>query len=70
MKLTAEVSDNYSEEITFNEKASKILKMSILESRMLKSPTTDTEHMLLAIMRENQNKASQILEESEVTYQR
>ena len=70
LKLTAEASDNYSEEITFNEKASKILKMSILESRMLKSPTTDTEHMLLAIMRENQNKASQILEESEVTYQK
>ena len=51
-------------------KASKILKMSILESRILKSPATDTEHMLLAIMRENQNKASQILEENEVTYQK
>lgn len=44
--------------------------MSILESRILKSPATDTEHMLLAIMRENQNKASQILEENEVTYQK
>ncbi|WP_418586919.1 ATP-dependent Clp protease ATP-binding subunit [Phocaeicola sp.] len=70
LRLAAEVSDNYSEEITFNEKASKILKMSILESRMLKSPTTDTEHMLLAIMRENQNRASQVLEENEVTYQK
>lgn len=68
LRLAAEASDNYSEEITFNEKASKILKMSILESRMLKSPTTDTEHMLLAIMRENQNRASQVLEENEVTY--
>ena len=62
--------ENYSEDITFDEKASKILKMSILESRILKSPATDTEHMLLAIMRENQNKASQILEENEVTYQK
>lgn len=70
LRLAAEASDNYSEEITFNEKASKILKMSILESRMLKSPTTDTEHMLLAIMRENQNRASQVLEENEVTYQK
>ena len=70
LRLAAEASDNYSEEITFNEKASKILKMSILESRMLKSPTTDTEHMLLAIMRDNQNRASQVLEENEVTYQK
>lgn len=70
LKSSAVTPENYSEDITFDEKASKILKMSILESRILKSPATDTEHMLLAIMRENQNKASQILEENEVTYQK
>lgn len=70
LRSSAVTPENYSEDITFDEKASKILKMSILESRILKSPVTDTEHMLLAIMRENQNKASQILEENEVTYQK
>lgn len=70
LRSSAVTPENYSEDITFDEKASKILKMSILESRVLKSPATDTEHMLLAIMRENQNKASQILEENEVTYQK
>lgn len=70
LRSSAVTPENYSEDITFDEKASKILKMSILESRTLKSPGTDTEHMLLAIMRENQNKASQILEENEVTYQK
>lgn len=70
LRSSAVTPENYSENITFDEKASKILKMSILESRILKSPATDTEHMLLAIMRENQNKASQILEENEVTYQK
>lgn len=70
LRSSAVTPENYSEDITFDEKASKILKMSILESRILKSPGTDTEHMLLAIMRENQNKASQILEENEVTYQK
>lgn len=70
LRSSAITPENYSEDITFDEKASKILKMSILESRILKSPATDTEHMLLAIMRENQNKASQILEENEVTYQK
>lgn len=70
LRSSAVTPENYSEDIAFDEKASKILKMSILESRILKSPGTDTEHMLLAIMRENQNKASQILEENEVTYQK
>lgn len=70
LRSSAVTPENYSEDISFDEKASKILKMSILESRILKSPATDTEHMLLAIMRENQNKASQILEENEVTYQK
>lgn len=70
LRSSAVTPENYSEDITFDEKASKILKMSILESRILKNPATDTEHMLLAIMRENQNKASQILEENEVTYQK
>ena len=70
LRSSAVTPEDYSEDITFDEKASKILKMSILESRILKSPATDTEHMLLAIMRENQNKASQILEENEVTYQK
>lgn len=70
LRSSAVTPENYSEDITFDEKASKIFKMSILESRILKSPATDTEHMLLAIMRENQNKASQILEENEVTYQK
>lgn len=42
----------------------------MLEARVLKKQATDTEHVLLAIMRENQNKASQVLEENEVTYQK
>ena len=45
------VTENYSEDITFNEKASKILKMSMLEARLLKTIEADTEHILLAIMR-------------------
>ena len=70
LRLQADMSDTYSEDITFDSQASRILKMSILEARVLKSPATDTEHMLLAIMKENQNKASQILQENEVTYQK
>ncbi|WP_308778157.1 Clp protease N-terminal domain-containing protein, partial [uncultured Bacteroides sp.] len=67
LRESSDTTGIYIEEITFNDKASKILRMSILEARLLKSPLTDTEHMLLAIMREDHNKASDILEENEVT---
>lgn len=70
LRESSDTTGIYIEEITFNDKASKILRMSILEARLLKSPLTDTEHMLLAIMREDHNKASDILEENEVTYQK
>lgn len=70
LRESSDTTEIYIEEITFNDKASKILRMSILEARLLKSPLTDTEHMLLAIMREDHNKASDILEENEVTYQK
>ncbi|WP_300728326.1 ATP-dependent Clp protease ATP-binding subunit [uncultured Bacteroides sp.] len=70
LRETPDASEVYSEEIPFNDKASKIIKMSILEARLLKSHSADTEHILLAIMRENQNIASEILEQNEVTYQK
>ena len=67
---TESMDGGYSEDVNFNEKASRILKISILEARLLKSPVTDTPHMLLAIMRDKENRASEILEKNEVTYQK
>ena len=64
------VTENYSEDITFNEKASKILKMSMLEARLLKTTEADTEHILLAIMRNGENRAAELLEAKDVTYQK
>ena len=43
--------------------------MSLLESRLLKSNTTDTEHLLLAILRDSTSIASQALNACQVTYQ-
>ena len=56
------------EDISFNEVASRILKLCILEARQMKCEAVDSEHILLAIMRQKNNKASQLLEEHEVTY--
>lgn len=53
-----------------DKKASKVMKLSILEAKLLKNPEVDTEHVLLAIMKDNENKAAEILESQEVTYRK
>ena len=53
-----------------DKKASKVMKLSILEAKLLKSPEVDAEHVLLAIMKDNENKAAEILESQEVTYRK
>ncbi len=58
------------EDINFNDDASKILKLCILEARQQKSETVDSEHILLAIMRQKSNQASLILNEHNVTYEK
>jgi len=58
------------ENINFNDVASRILKLCILEARQMKCEAVDSEHILLAIMRQKNNKASQLLEEHEVTYEK
>ena len=49
--------------------AAKILKMCILEARILKSATADAEHVLLAILKDGDNLAATVLEENRVNYQ-
>ena len=56
------------DDINFNNVASRILKLCILEARQMKCEAVDSEHILLAIMKQKDNKASQLLEEHEVTY--
>ena len=58
------------EEVNFNAEAARILKLCILEARLMKCEAVDTEHILLAIMKQKNNNASQLLEEHEVTYEK
>lgn len=55
-------------EIVLNKSTEKILKMSILEARLVKSEETDSEHLLLAILKESNNIASLALEELNIDY--
>lgn len=64
-----ENSDLMPEEVTLSEKTTKILRLSLLEARMLKAKTADVEHILLAIMKENNNNACRILQHHHVSYQ-
>lgn len=55
-------------DIILDEDASRILRFCILEARMLKSNCVDTEHLLLAILKEKNNNAATILSKNNVTY--
>ena len=55
-------------EIPLSNDAAKILKMCILEARGMKSNIADTEHVLLAILREKKNVAASILEANNINY--
>lgn len=61
---------NYQQDISFSEEASKILTLSRLEARLMNDEKVDTPHILLAIMRDNQNNAYKILEKNNVTYEK
>ena len=56
-------------EVSLSPLAARILKMCILEARLLKSPKADAEHMLLAILKDGDNLAATVLEENRVDYQ-
>ncbi|SUV34782.1 ATP-dependent Clp protease ATP-binding subunit [Bacteroides pyogenes] len=55
-------------DISLSNEAEKILKMCILEARGMRSNIADTEHVLLAILREKKNMAASVLELNNVSY--
>ena len=70
MKNNAENDTTYDENISFNEKASKVLKLCILEAKLLRNIAADSEHILLAIMKVKDNAAFHVLESNGVTYEK
>ena len=67
-ELTTDNDEPVGQEITISKSTDRVLKMSMLESRMMKSSETDTEHILLAILRDKNTTASRILNDNNVTY--
>ena len=57
-----------SNELVISKNSEKILKISILEARNLKSEETDSEHLLLAILKDSKSSLAGILEEFDLDY--
>ena len=70
VKNNAENDTTYDENISFNEKATKVLKLCILEAKLLRNIAADSEHILLAIMKVKDNAAFHVLESNGVTYEK
>ena len=70
VKNNVENDTTYDENISFNDKASKVLKLCILEAKLLRNIAADSEHILLAIMKVKDNTAFHVLESNGITYEK
>ena len=57
-----------SDEMALDETANRVMKLSVLESVVTQSDTIDLMHLLLAILREDNNEASRALADQNVNY--
>lgn len=58
-------------DILLNDHASNILKLAVIEARILHTQTVDVQHLLLAILHDNlDNGAKEVLEENNLTYEK
>jgi ATP-dependent Clp protease ATP-binding subunit ClpC len=67
IKGTAGVTTNYVN-IPLTKQAEKVLKITYLEAKIFKTDIIGTEHLLLSILRDEDNLASQILAQYGITY--
>src|SRR5699024_5992394 len=54
--------------IPLTKQAEKVLRITYLESKLYKSDTIGTEHLLLSLLRDDENIAAQILQQFNVSY--
>ena len=73
IEAAANKDENYSvgseSDIPLIRQVEQILKLTYLVATELKSDLIETEHLLLAILKENKNFVSSILERNEITYE-
>lgn len=57
-----------STDIAMTMQANTIMRLAVLEARLMKNDESDAEHVLLAIMKQHDNLPARVLEDCEVTY--
>ena len=58
----------HDDEVVMNDTATKVMRLSMLESRNLKSDVIDTEHILLAILRSGDKDTNDVLSDNNIHY--
>src|SRR5215212_8461899 len=56
--------------LPLTKQAEKVIRVTVLEAKALKSPTVETEHLMLSILKNKEAVATQILHQYEVDYER
>ncbi len=56
--------------LPLTKQAEKVIRITVLEAKALKSPTVETEHLMLSILKNKENVATQILHQYQVDYER
>lgn len=57
-----------STDIALSVQSNMVMRLTVLETRLMKSEESDAEHILLALMKQHNNLAAKVLEDKEVTY--
>ena len=68
IKNTFETEESELHDIAISKTTERVLRMSMLESRLFKTDETGTEHLLLAILKEEFNVAAKVLGEAGINY--
>ena len=68
-ELLVETEPENNNKFIVTKETDRALKLSLLEARKLKSKITDTEHLMLAILKDENNKVTQLLSEENINYE-
>ncbi|HEX5552847.1 MAG TPA: ATP-dependent Clp protease ATP-binding subunit [Chitinophagaceae bacterium] len=55
--------------LPLTKQAEKVIRVTVLEAKALKSPTVETEHLMLSILKNKENVCTQILQQFDVDYE-
>lgn len=54
--------------LPLTKQAEKVIRVTVLEAKAMKSPTVETEHLMLSILKNKENVCTQILQQFDVDY--